>query len=147
MNQIKTPSQRCMQMWPAGAEDRRWGDGEVWGLEGVLLILLFSSNLISCGSQCTAVQREGRNGSHPPSIIAPHVSAVSGFVSAPPPLFITHRTGGEVRFRGSNCVYLPEKHTGWQLHVRWRCSAIKLHYTLDTLAIGMSFSLTTGRFG
>lgn len=44
---------------------------------------------------------------------------------------------------GSNCVYLPEKHTGWQLHVRWRCSAIKLHCTL---AIGMWFSLTTGHF-
>lgn len=31
---------------------------------------LWSSNLISCGSWCSAVQREGRNGSHLPSIIA-----------------------------------------------------------------------------
>lgn len=31
---------------------------------------LWSGNLISCGSWCSAVQREGRNGSHLPSIIA-----------------------------------------------------------------------------
>lgn len=147
MNQIKTPSQRCMQMWPAGTEDRRWGDGRCghwrgccWSSSSAVIWFHVAHSALQCRGKVVmaAIRHPLSHHTCPPS---------SASSSAPPLLFITHRTRGEVRFRGSNCVYLPEKHTGWQLHVRWRCSAIKLHYTLDTLAIGMSFSLTTGHFG
>lgn len=59
-----------MQMRPVGKGDERQGNGEGKRVGPRRAILLLSSNLISCGSQCSAVQREGRNGSHPPSIIA-----------------------------------------------------------------------------
>lgn len=97
----------------------RWGGGCCWSF-------FLNSYLITRDSQCSVVQREGRNGSHPPSIITGHVSAI--FVSSPPPLFITHRSGAEVRFQLNDCVYLPGQQAGWQSHGRWRCRAVKLHF-------------------
>lgn len=64
----------------------REGEGERGRRRVRRVNLLSSSNLISCGSQCSDVQREGRNGSHLPSIIALLESSVmrSGWMITSP---------------------------------------------------------------
>lgn len=72
---------------------RKTWRGEERGNRLKRVSLLLSSNLISCGSQCSAVQREGHNGSHLPSIITLLESSVmcSGWmITCPPHLASVH---------------------------------------------------------
>lgn len=123
--------QRQQKRLKGKGDDKRARETERGGERGNQLkrvSLLLSSNLISCGSQCSAVQREGHNGSHLPSIITLLESSAmcSGWmITCPPHLASLHYNlccsfVPQCRINAANAVEPPlcihvVKNTGWWL--------------------------------